>query len=213
MYASQSLLCARSSFFYSFMDMRACIRCPRRERKSSSTAGRRQRRTRPSIASERKRRATSLGTQGTSVGPTRRQCVFTQVSTSSSTFWASLRRSRSKKFLIEDSQRFFDVNVLSGVGLARLVLPQMKRKNWGRIIFISSGSAVQIPSEMIRYGVRKSAQRAAAGCDGPWDSFHTGQPAEFRSGGTRAVPRAFAWWQSQASRRRGYARWRPAFID
>ncbi len=45
----------------------------------------------------------------------------------------------------EDWLRFFDVNVLSGVRLARLFLPAMKRANWGRIIFISSESAVQIP--------------------------------------------------------------------
>src|SRR5687768_15463124 len=48
----------------------------------------------------------------------------------------------------EDWQRLFDVNVLSGVRLARLFLPGMKRRNWGRIIFISSESAIQIPSEM-----------------------------------------------------------------
>src|SRR5438445_9418921 len=46
----------------------------------------------------------------------------------------------------EDWMRFFDVNVLSGVRLARLCLPAMKRANWGRIIFISSESAVQIPA-------------------------------------------------------------------
>ncbi|MCU4121466.1 SDR family NAD(P)-dependent oxidoreductase [Variovorax sp. N23] len=62
----------------------------------------------------------------------------------------------------EDWQRFFDVNVLSGVRLARLVLPQMKRKNWGRIIFISSESAIQIPTEMIHYGVTKTAQLAVS---------------------------------------------------
>ena len=56
-----------------------------------------------------------------------------------------------------DWLRFFDVNVLSGVRLARLVLPSMKRANWGRIIFISSESGVQIPSEMIHYGVTKTA--------------------------------------------------------
>jgi NAD(P)-dependent dehydrogenase (short-subunit alcohol dehydrogenase family) len=61
-----------------------------------------------------------------------------------------------------DWQRFFDVNVLSGVRLARLVLPDMKRTNWGRIIFISSESAVQIPTEMIHYGVTKTAQIAVA---------------------------------------------------
>jgi NAD(P)-dependent dehydrogenase (short-subunit alcohol dehydrogenase family) len=58
--------------------------------------------------------------------------------------------------------RFFDVNVLSGVRLARLCLPAMTRMNWGRIIFISSESGVQIPSEMIHYGVTKTAQLAVS---------------------------------------------------
>jgi NAD(P)-dependent dehydrogenase (short-subunit alcohol dehydrogenase family) len=58
--------------------------------------------------------------------------------------------------------RFFDVNVLSGVRLARLCLPAMKHANWGRIIFISSESAVQIPSEMIHYGMTKTAQLAVS---------------------------------------------------
>lgn len=62
----------------------------------------------------------------------------------------------------EDWQRFFDVNVLSGVRLARLFLPAMKHANWGRIIFISSESGVQIPVEMIHYGVTKTAQLAVA---------------------------------------------------
>lgn len=61
-----------------------------------------------------------------------------------------------------DWQRFFDVNVLSGVRLARLFLPAMKQANWGRIIFISSESGVQIPVEMIHYGVTKTAQLAVA---------------------------------------------------
>jgi NAD(P)-dependent dehydrogenase (short-subunit alcohol dehydrogenase family) len=61
-----------------------------------------------------------------------------------------------------DWMRFFDVNVLSGVRLARLALPSMKRANWGRIIFISSESAVQIPSEMIHYGMTKTAQLAVS---------------------------------------------------
>ncbi|WP_071332546.1 SDR family NAD(P)-dependent oxidoreductase [Burkholderia contaminans] len=61
-----------------------------------------------------------------------------------------------------DWQRFFDVNVLSGVRLARLFLPAMKQANWGRIIFISSESAVQIPTEMIHYGMTKTAQIAVA---------------------------------------------------
>ena len=48
----------------------------------------------------------------------------------------------------EDWRRFFDVNVLSGVRLARAYLPGMKRRDWGRIIFISSESAIQIPTGM-----------------------------------------------------------------
>lgn len=61
-----------------------------------------------------------------------------------------------------DWTRFFEVNVLSGVRLARLVLPAMKRADWGRIIFISSESAVQIPVEMIHYGMTKTAQLAVS---------------------------------------------------
>jgi NAD(P)-dependent dehydrogenase (short-subunit alcohol dehydrogenase family) len=62
----------------------------------------------------------------------------------------------------DDWLRFFEVNVLSGVRLARLFLPGMKARNWGRIIFISSESGVQIPSEMIHYGMTKAAQIAIA---------------------------------------------------
>jgi len=62
----------------------------------------------------------------------------------------------------EDWRRFFDVNVLSGVRLARAFLPGMKRRDWGRIIFISSESGIQIPAEMIHYGVTKTAQLAVA---------------------------------------------------
>jgi NAD(P)-dependent dehydrogenase (short-subunit alcohol dehydrogenase family) len=62
----------------------------------------------------------------------------------------------------DDWRHFFDVNVLSGVRLARLVLPAMKERNWGRIIFISSESAVQIPAEMIHYGTTKTAQLAVS---------------------------------------------------
>jgi NAD(P)-dependent dehydrogenase (short-subunit alcohol dehydrogenase family) len=61
-----------------------------------------------------------------------------------------------------DWVRFFDMNVLSGVRLARLYLPAMRRANWGRIIFISSESGVQIPAEMIHYGTTKAAQIAVA---------------------------------------------------
>jgi NAD(P)-dependent dehydrogenase (short-subunit alcohol dehydrogenase family) len=62
----------------------------------------------------------------------------------------------------EDWRRFFEVNVLSGVRLGRIYLPRMKKKNWGRIIFISSESGIQIPAEMIHYGMTKTAQLAVS---------------------------------------------------
>ncbi len=62
----------------------------------------------------------------------------------------------------EDWERFFNVNVLSGVRLSRAYLPYMQEKDWGRIIFISSESAVQIPQEMIHYGTTKTAQLAVS---------------------------------------------------
>jgi NAD(P)-dependent dehydrogenase (short-subunit alcohol dehydrogenase family) len=61
-----------------------------------------------------------------------------------------------------DWLRFFEVNVLSGVRLSRHYLPGMLKKNWGRIIFISSESAFQIPAEMVHYGMTKTAQVAIA---------------------------------------------------
>jgi NAD(P)-dependent dehydrogenase (short-subunit alcohol dehydrogenase family) len=62
----------------------------------------------------------------------------------------------------EDWKAIYELNVLSGVRLSRAYLPRMKEKNWGRIIFISSESALQIPVESIHYGVTKAAQIAAA---------------------------------------------------
>jgi NAD(P)-dependent dehydrogenase (short-subunit alcohol dehydrogenase family) len=62
----------------------------------------------------------------------------------------------------DDWLRFFEVNVLSGVRLARYYLPKMKAAGWGRIIFISSESAIQIPAEMIHYGMTKTAQLAVS---------------------------------------------------
>lgn len=59
-----------------------------------------------------------------------------------------------------DWLRFFEVNVMSGVRLSRHYLPRMKSRNWGRIIFISSESAINIPDEMIHYGMTKTAQLA-----------------------------------------------------
>lgn len=61
-----------------------------------------------------------------------------------------------------DWLRFFEVNILSGVRLSRHYLSGMKKRNWGRIVFISSESAIQIPAEMIHYGMTKTAQLAIA---------------------------------------------------
>jgi len=61
-----------------------------------------------------------------------------------------------------DWYRFFEVNVMSGVRLSRHYLAGMLRNNWGRILFISSESAVQIPAEMVHYGMTKTAQIAVA---------------------------------------------------
>ena len=61
-----------------------------------------------------------------------------------------------------DWERFFAVNVMSGVRLSRAYLPEMKKQNWGRIVFISSESGLQIPVEMIHYGMTKTAQIAIA---------------------------------------------------
>jgi NAD(P)-dependent dehydrogenase (short-subunit alcohol dehydrogenase family) len=60
----------------------------------------------------------------------------------------------------EDWRRYFEVNVLSGVRLARAYFPGMLQKNWGRIIFISSESGFVIPGLMIHYGMTKTAQLA-----------------------------------------------------
>ena len=62
----------------------------------------------------------------------------------------------------EDWRRFFEVNVLSGVRLSRAYLPGMKQRNWGRIVFISSESAINTPAEMIHYGMTKTAQLAVS---------------------------------------------------
>jgi NAD(P)-dependent dehydrogenase (short-subunit alcohol dehydrogenase family) len=71
----------------------------------------------------------------------------------------------AKPFLqIEDAEwrHFFEANVLSGVRITRHYLPQMLEKKWGRVIFISSESALQIPAEMVHYGMTKTAQLAVA---------------------------------------------------
>ncbi|MGO9173017.1 MAG: SDR family NAD(P)-dependent oxidoreductase [Rhodomicrobium sp.] len=62
----------------------------------------------------------------------------------------------------EDWLRFFEVNVMSGVRFSRAFMPEMLLKSWGRIIFISSESAINIPEEMIHYGMTKTAQLAVS---------------------------------------------------
>ncbi|HEY3662798.1 MAG TPA: SDR family NAD(P)-dependent oxidoreductase [Chthoniobacterales bacterium] len=67
-----------------------------------------------------------------------------------------------EKISDDEWEKFFAVNVLSGVRLSRAYLDGMKERNWGRIIFISSESGLQIPAEMIHYGTTKTAQLAVA---------------------------------------------------
>jgi NAD(P)-dependent dehydrogenase (short-subunit alcohol dehydrogenase family) len=88
----------------------------------------------------------------------------------------------------EDWQRFFDVNVLSGARLSRAYLPGMKRRDWGRIVFISSESGIQIPPEMIHYGTTKTAQLAvsrgiAETCAGTGVTVNAVLPGPTRSAG------------------------------
>ncbi len=67
---------------------------------------------------------------------------------------------RNAAFEIDDAewQRFFEVNVMSGVRFTRHYAPGMARRGWGRVLFVSSESALNIPKEMIHYGVTKTAQ-------------------------------------------------------
>lgn len=88
----------------------------------------------------------------------------------------------------EDWRRFFEVNVLSGVRLSRVYLPGMKERNWGRIIFISSESGIQIPVEMIHYGTTKTAQLAvsrglAESCAGTGVTVNSILPGPTRTAG------------------------------
>jgi NAD(P)-dependent dehydrogenase (short-subunit alcohol dehydrogenase family) len=88
----------------------------------------------------------------------------------------------------DDWRRFFEINVLSGVRLSRLYLPGMKKHNWGRIVFISSESGIQIPAEMVHYGMTKTAQLAvsrgiAEGCAGTGVTCNAVLPGPTRSDG------------------------------
>lgn len=61
-----------------------------------------------------------------------------------------------------DWLRFFETNVMSGIRMSRAYIPGMRAKDWGRIVFISSESGLNIPLEMIHYGMTKTAQIAVA---------------------------------------------------
>ncbi len=88
----------------------------------------------------------------------------------------------------DEWRRFFEINVLSGVRLARAYLPAMRQVNWGRIVFISSESGVQIPAEMIHYGMTKTALLAvsrgiAESCAGTGITVNAVLPGPTRSEG------------------------------
>jgi len=88
----------------------------------------------------------------------------------------------------DDWLRFFETNVLSGIRLARHYVGGMRQRNWGRIVFISSESAIQIPTEMIHYGMTKTAQLAvsrglAETCAGTGVTVNAVLPGPTRSAG------------------------------
>lgn len=62
----------------------------------------------------------------------------------------------------DDWRRFFEVNVMSAVRLSRHYAPGMAQRNWGRVLFLSSESALQIPTEMVHYGTTKTALLAVS---------------------------------------------------
>ncbi|MVA25846.1 SDR family oxidoreductase [Agrobacterium vitis] len=97
----------------------------------------------------------------------------------------------------DDWRRFFEINVLSGVRLARHYLPDMLARNWGRIIFISSESGVLVPPNMIHYGMTKTAQLAisrglAATTKGTRVTVNTVMPGTTRSAGIEDFMRSVA---------------------
>jgi len=92
----------------------------------------------------------------------------------------------------EEWQRFFDINVMSGVRLTRAYLPGMKKRGWGRVVFISSESAIQVPDNMIHYGMTKTAQLAisrglAETCAGTQVTVNTVMPGPTLTHGNKAA--------------------------
>jgi len=119
-----------------------------------------------------------------------------------------------------DWQRFFDVNVMSGVRLSRHYLPAMKAANWGRIVFISSESGINTPGEMVHYGMTKSAQLAvsrglAQSCAGTGVTVNAVLPGPTRSegvGGFFAKLAAESGISLEEMERRFFAEGRPTSI-
>jgi NAD(P)-dependent dehydrogenase (short-subunit alcohol dehydrogenase family) len=108
-----------------------------------------------------------------------------------------------EEILDEDWRRFFEVNVLSGVRLSRAYVPGMKQRNWGRVIFISSESGIQIPMEMIHYGATKTAQLAvsrglAEYCAGTGVTVNSILPGPTRSAGVEGFVTQLSGGQSFA---------------
>jgi len=108
----------------------------------------------------------------------------------------------------EDWLRIFEINVMSGVRLTRAYLPGMKKRNWGRVVFISSESGIQIPTEMIHYGMTKTAQLAisrglAETCAGTGVTVNAVLPGPTYSSGVEAfvsklsVGKSFAEFQDE----------------
>jgi NAD(P)-dependent dehydrogenase (short-subunit alcohol dehydrogenase family) len=101
----------------------------------------------------------------------------------------------------EDWRHIFEVNVLSGVRLSRAYLPAMKQRNWGRIVFISSESAIFTPKEMIHYGTTKTAQLAVSRglaelCGGTGVTVNSILPGPTRSAGLEDFVKQLAGGQS-----------------
>src|ERR1700746_650752 len=108
----------------------------------------------------------------------------------------------------EDWLRFFEANVMSGVRLSRHYLPSMRRRNWGRILFVSSESGVQIPVEMIHYGMTKTAQIAIArglaeSVVGTGITVNSILPGPTRSEGVETFVAQMGWWRRFSGVRSG----------
>jgi NAD(P)-dependent dehydrogenase (short-subunit alcohol dehydrogenase family) len=117
-------------------------------------------------------------------------------------------------------QRFFEINVMSGVRLSRHYLPGMLAGNWGRIVFISSESGINTPGEMVHYGMTKSAQLAvsrglAQSCAGTGVTVNAVLPGPTRSEGVGeffAKLAAEAGIPNEEMERRFFAEGRPTSI-